>query len=251
MVSNRFDVISRRIIRASGALLAAAVLAGCGQQSQNVGATAPSLQQAAPADPVASESAPPVSGTSAANPARITSEPQTPESTATRSPGRTSVTRTPDGTSVTGTPAAGTTQRAPSIGRCHTSMLTGSLRAGHPGAGQRYAELVLRNDSNRSCTVYGYPGLLLVDSSGRSLPTEVNRAPQTGPESVRLATGESATATLHWGVVPTGDEPVDGPCRPEPTRLEVIPPDETDPLTVSWPFGPVCGGGSIDTTAFH
>lgn len=130
-------------------------------------------------------------------------------------------------------------------------MLTGSLRQGNPGAGQRYAELTLHNDSSRVCTVHGYPGLQLVGANGQPLTTEMNRIPDPAPEPVRLTPGESASTSLHWSVVPTGDEPAEGPCGVDPADIEVIPPDETDPLTVPWSSGPVCGGGSLDSTALH
>ncbi|KAA5837358.1 DUF4232 domain-containing protein [Saccharopolyspora hirsuta] len=142
-------------------------------------------------------------------------------------------------------------QQASKVTRCHTSMLTGSLQNPEAGAGQRYAELTLTNSSGETCTLYGYGGLQLVDASGRALPTDAKRTPNPGPSLIRLAPGESASATLHWTAVPHEGEPTDGPCAPTAARLEVIPPDETDPLSVTWNSGPVCGFGSIDGTAYH
>ncbi|QGK71991.1 DUF4232 domain-containing protein [Allosaccharopolyspora coralli] len=137
------------------------------------------------------------------------------------------------------------------VQRCHTSMLSGILQPGNPGAGQRHADLVLRNDSGETCTLYGYGGLQLVDAEGRPLPTDFTRNANPGPTLIELAPGDAAAATLHWSVVPHGDEPVTEPCAPTPAGAEVIPPDETDPLPVEWPFGPVCGQGSVDGTAYH
>ena len=69
--------------------------------------------------------------------------------------------------------------------------------------------------------------------------------------SVRLAPGDAAKTSLHWSVVPHGDEPVEGPCQPTPATARVTPPDETDSLPVTWNLGFVCGAGSIEGSAYH
>ncbi|WP_170837265.1 DUF4232 domain-containing protein [Actinopolyspora xinjiangensis] len=130
-------------------------------------------------------------------------------------------------------------------------MLTASLEPGHPGAGQRYAELTLRNTADRTCTVRGYPGLEFTGSNGTTLPTDVERSTDPGPSTVRLAPDESTTTTLHWGVVPTGTASTGEDCEPLPSALRVTPPDETDVLRLRWDFGRVCGNGHVSATAFH
>jgi len=50
--------------------------------------------------------------------------------------------------------------------------------------------------------------------------------------------------------VPTGDEPVDGPCQPESTGATVIPPDDTTSFSVTFAFGSVCNGGTIEGSAY-
>ncbi|RCW43657.1 uncharacterized protein DUF4232 [Halopolyspora algeriensis] len=241
MVAGTLDTAMRVAIRASAVLVVGALLAGCGQQTQQ----APRAQQANNPVPSA-RTVPTPPGTSMPG-TREGSVAGTPSSPPLSPP----PTRTPSPHANSGLVPAGAAQQPPVTERCHTSMLAGNLRRENPAAGQRYAELVLRNSSARTCTVHGYPGLLLVGSDGRPLPTDVSRMPDTDPEPVRLAPGESAVATLHWGVVPAGNEPVDGPCGPEPAELEVIPPDERDPLATPWALGPVCAGGSLDVTAFH
>ncbi|WP_406692895.1 DUF4232 domain-containing protein [Saccharopolyspora sp. ID03-671] len=133
--------------------------------------------------------------------------------------------------------------------RCHTSQLSGSMSRVEAGAGQRYADLTLTNSSGSYCTLYGYGGMQLVDDAGNPLPTEVTRTANPGPTLIGLDPGESASATLHWSAVPHGDEGY--PCQPTATGLEVIPPDETDWLPVPWTGDAVCGGGSLDETAYH
>ena len=149
-------------------------------------------------------------------------------------------------------PAAGssTGSKSARVDRCHTSELTGSLVPGQPGAGQRYATLVLENTGGRTCTVHGYGGIGLVDSAGAPLPTHQVRVPSPAPTTVRLAPHESVRSQLHWSVVTGTGDSTSGPCQPTPAALQVIPPDETDHLSVPWNQGPVCEGGTIQQQAY-
>lgn len=133
--------------------------------------------------------------------------------------------------------------------RCHTSQLTGSMSPVEAGAGQRYADLSLTNSSDQFCTLYGYGGMQLVDAAGTPLPTNVTRTPNPGPALIDLPPGASAAATLHWTAVPHEGE--GDPCQPAPASLQVIPPDETEPLPVTWTGDVVCGGGAIGESAYH
>jgi hypothetical protein len=134
---------------------------------------------------------------------------------------------------------------APRADRCHTSELTGSLTAAGAGAGQRYATLVLRNTGRRVCTVHGFGGLGLAASDGSALPTHQVRSGAPAA-TVSLAPGASVRSALHWGAVNGPGDSSAGACQPSPATLRVIPPDETDALSLPWTQGPVCSGGTID-----
>jgi hypothetical protein len=67
---------------------------------------------------------------------------------------------------------------------------------------------------------------------------------------VVLQPGGSATSQLHWSAVPGPGDAQTGSCQPPATTLRVIPPDETDALSVAWDEGPVCSGGRIDQQAY-
>ncbi|GGI68761.1 lipoprotein [Saccharopolyspora subtropica] len=227
---HRLGTLGLRAMQVSGAVLLAALMTGCGGQSGHV-ITAPA-QHAEPGLPPAT-----APGTSV---------------TQDTTPAERPATTTAQNTGAQATPRTSTAQaQANRVERCHTSMLTGSLQPTEAGAGQRYAELVLRNSSNETCTLYGYGGLQLIDASGKPLPTTLERTPNLGPSLITLAPGATASKTLHWTAVPHEGEPADGPCQPTPARVEVIPPDETDPLSITWQGGPVCGFGSIDGSAYH
>jgi hypothetical protein len=68
----------------------------------------------------------------------------------------------------------------------------------------------------------------------------------TAPGSSRARRERLLPAAL--GVVPAGTESQTGPCEPTPTHLLITPPDETQPIAVPWPYGPVCQRGRIDQT---
>jgi hypothetical protein len=96
----------------------------------------------------------------------------------------------------------------------------------------------------------GYSGFQLENATG-VVPTKLERKADPAPAALTLAPGGKASANLHWGVVPAGSEPVEGPCQPEPSSAAAIPPDETVPLSVPWTLGPVCSGGRIEISAFY
>ncbi|MFD0203541.1 MULTISPECIES: DUF4232 domain-containing protein [Saccharothrix] len=143
------------------------------------------------------------------------------------------------------------TTATPASGRCTAAVLAGSVRPGDAGAGNRYGKLVVTNNGAAPCTINGYSGLQLLDAAGNPLPTDLQRTPDPGPAPVTLVPGTAAAANLHWTVVPTGDEPVDRPCQAEAARAAAIPPDETEPVDLTWGLGPVCAGGKIEISAFY
>ncbi|MEV0699138.1 DUF4232 domain-containing protein [Saccharopolyspora sp. NPDC050389] len=229
MTPNRLRIFGSRTLQASGALLIAGLMAGCGAQSAQNAQTGQVIT--APEQNV--QPAPPATSTAAKPDLQASEAPEA-------------------ATGGRATPASSPARAQPNkVERCHTSMLTGSVQNSEAGAGQRYAELVLRNSSNETCTLYGYGGMQLVDGSGQAVPTKMERTPNPGPGLITLAPGESASATLHWTAVPHEGEPMDGPCQPTPARAQVIPPDETDALSVTWNVGPVCGFGTINGSAYH
>jgi hypothetical protein len=136
-------------------------------------------------------------------------------------------------------------------GRCTAAVLRGEVHQLDSAAGNRYADLVVTNTGATPCTLYGYGGLQLLDAAGHALPTTALRDEPPTPTLVTLAPNGTAVKRLHWGVVPTGTEPVDQPCEPDPASLSIIPPDETEPFTVAWSLGPVCAGGTFHASAYH
>ncbi len=153
-------------------------------------------------------------------------------------------------TTTTTLPAASTTPTTTggvtSATRCHTAQLSASFGAVGAGAGNRYVRVILTNHGPSSCSTIGYVGLALLGPGGQPIPTNVVRDGPGTVATVVLAPGAQASALLHWGAIPAGNEPQTGSCETPPQQVQVTPPNETLPLTVGWSFGPVCEQGRID-----
>ncbi|WP_394614051.1 DUF4232 domain-containing protein [Lentzea sp. JNUCC 0626] len=156
----------------------------------------------------------------------------------------------PSSTASSTTTAPAGNSAVPAVKRCDSTVLKGEVAPTDAGAGNRYGKFVVTNSSTMPCTLSGYSGFQLENASG-AVPTKLERKADPGPVQMTLAPGGKASANLHWGVVPSGDEPVEGPCQPEASKAAAIPPDETAPLTVPWTLGPVCSGGRIEISAFY
>jgi hypothetical protein len=159
------------------------------------------------------------------------------------------ITTPPSTETSTPTPTTAPPSTAAGTPRCTAATLTGTVRQEDAAAGNRYATLLVTNKGTGACTLYGYGGLQLVDAQGNPTPTNLTRTPDPGPVLLTLKPGGSAGKKLHWGVVPTGDEPDTGPCQPASAGARVIPPDETEPFAVRFDFGSVCAKGTIEGSA--
>lgn len=151
------------------------------------------------------------------------------------------------GTAPSGT-AGSASASARADGRCHSSELRAAVGRVDPGAGQRNFPLVLTNTSERTCTVYGYPGAAFVDASGRQLGPDPDRAPAS-PTAVTLTAGKSA-----WSGLSFSSPQISGARTATPAALLVTPPDEREPLKVRWTAGEVPVGGnasSVSVTALE
>ncbi|MGW3653100.1 DUF4232 domain-containing protein [Streptomyces sp. NPDC000878] len=146
-------------------------------------------------------------------------------------------------TAVTSTAAPSTavpSTDTPSTGdtRCRTADLRASVGRLDPGAGQKNFPVVLTNDSDRVCTLRGYPGAAFVDAAGKQLGSDPKRSEAT-PTTVELAPGGSAWAGLSFA-----NPEISEAETATPAELLVTPPDERDPLKVTWEKGEVPVGGN-------
>lgn len=134
------------------------------------------------------------------------------------------------------------TATAPASGgvRCHTADLDLGLGPVDGAAGHRNGLVELVNASGRRCVIQGFGGLAFLDAARRPLPIRITRDGPAPVPSLLAGRGAVASKPIQWGVIPTGADTDPARC-PTPAYVSVIPPDETVPLTVRWPFGVVCG----------
>ncbi|MFC7383873.1 DUF4232 domain-containing protein [Sphaerisporangium rhizosphaerae] len=131
------------------------------------------------------------------------------------------------------------------VARCRTTQLKASVGRVDAGAGQRYAPLVFTNTSAKTCWVYGFVGLVMIDGRGDALRTRTRRESVT-PHRVTLRPGGQGRARLHWTVMKVGAEKA---CQPA-ARLMIIPPDEVAHLEIPFKAN-VCDDGRVDVTPFR
>ncbi|UTO61220.1 DUF4232 domain-containing protein [Streptomyces rapamycinicus NRRL 5491] len=127
---------------------------------------------------------------------------------------------------------------------CSKAQLTLAAGRMDTGAGNVYLPLVFTNKSATTCTLTGYPGVSLLDSTGAVIgDPATRRGPTRSP--VSLPPGGSASSSLH-----TLNEGMnDTPCRRTAARIRVYPPDSFDAMNVSARSFRVCGGVfEVETT---
>ena len=145
--------------------------------------------------------------------------------------------------------AAATTQPASAAGAaagCLTRYLNGSIGLTQGTAGAVYVTIVFKNLDNVPCTLYGFPGVAL--AAGTPV-TDVGQpsteSPTTARELVTLAPGGFAYATLE--ISNAGNYPA-STCTQVPTDwLEVIPPNQSVPLNISYSSTGCQGSASLLT----
>jgi hypothetical protein len=100
---------------------------------------------------------------------------------------------------------------------------------------------LITNTGTTSCTIEGYPGLVLVPGSGKVSPV-IHHSGQT-PRLVMLKAGGEAAFTIEYG-----DEPVDGQQScPTIVGLDVTLPLSGGAVSVSTRFAP-CGAPNLNVS---
>jgi hypothetical protein len=117
---------------------------------------------------------------------------------------------------------------------CATSGLVIWLNAEDSGAaGNFYFRLELANQSGRSCTLAGYPGLSAVNLRGRQIGSPARREVSGPLAIVTLAPEAQATALIHVidvGALPASCDPVAA------AGFRVYPPGQRASKLVPFPF---------------
>jgi Protein of unknown function (DUF4232) len=136
-----------------------------------------------------------------------------------------------------------TAQRA----RCHVGQLSVGLGRAGVAAGGAGQVVTFTNTSRLSCTLRGYPQLVMVTATGRPLVTHLHRwVPADPPPPVRTVTiaphGEASFAVLYAN---PGNYDYNGRDHcPTSANVEITPPAASGHLTISWHLSGY--GGTIE-----
>jgi Protein of unknown function (DUF4232) len=110
---------------------------------------------------------------------------------------------------------------------------------------QHTVMLMLTNESNTACFLFGYPGIALYDYKGQFLPNDYRRqgdqvVTPSAPRRVVLGSGASAFAVINKNACVAYTQSY-------ASTLRLIPPDDTTSMSIAVSrFGPgldVCGPG--------
>ncbi|MEU5729247.1 MULTISPECIES: DUF4232 domain-containing protein [Streptomyces] len=120
---------------------------------------------------------------------------------------------------------------------CSKAQLTLAAGRVDVGAGNVYLPLVFTNKGATTCTLTGYPGVSLLDSTDAAIGAPATRrGPTHSP--ITLPPGGSASAALHT----LNEGMTDTPCRRAAARIRVYPPDSFDAMKISARSFRACGG---------
>jgi hypothetical protein len=144
-------------------------------------------------------------------------------------------------------PPAPVAQPGPqTVAPCRTAQLALSADGGDAGMGHRVAILGVRNTAVQTCSLTGYPDVVLLDSQGRELSkvrVEQNASSYLssgpGPSPVELAPGAKAYFDIAWTVVPNEGEG-ETVC-PSAAAIRFSAPGDTATTSFAQSFTP-CGG---------
>ncbi len=123
------------------------------------------------------------------------------------------------------TPTPAKTHTDPS---CNADELSLAISDGQGTAGGQENILTIKNSGSRECTLYGYPGVSLVNANGNMIGQPADRTSSGDAETVTLAAGASVTATL---VMPSSANLPDGQCVSGAVKVRVYPPNDVGYLS--------------------
>ena len=80
---------------------------------------------------------------------------------------------------------------------CTSASLKLALRSDNSGAGHHYFDLIFTNSGSATCTLFGYPGVSLIDAGGNQLGQPAERSNGTS-STITLAPGEASHALIDF-----------------------------------------------------
>jgi hypothetical protein len=129
-------------------------------------------------------------------------------------------------------PATHTSAAPAGAAACSSSNLRISVAAAGAGAGTDFTVIDFTNSGGAPCTLYGFPGVSLTNSSGAQIGAAATRNPSRASTLVTLAPGAKASAEL--GVANAENYPA-ATCKPATSaQMKVFPPNQTQAIGVAF-----------------
>jgi len=120
------------------------------------------------------------------------------------------------------------------------------------GAGHVAADVTLQNTSGHTCTVAGFPGVSLLASNDRTLPSYVVKDNSVAVTTIKVAPGAFVHAEMRYSAnVPGPGEPENGQCEPTTVHAQAQLPGDNAwvHITLDNPT-PVCEKGELQLKPF-
>lgn len=124
---------------------------------------------------------------------------------------------------------------------CNADELTVAVEDGgdSSGAGTLAYNIVLTNSGKRTCTLFGFPGVSLVNDNGNQIGSPAERGTNYVEERLTLQSGTKVKAVV--SIANSTNFP-DGQCKAGATKLRIYPPNDTGYLSVATSIGSWCPG---------
>jgi hypothetical protein len=113
---------------------------------------------------------------------------------------------------------------------CSTSDLSLSIGQGQGAAGTSYVPIIFTNTGSKPCTLYGFPGVSFLDSSGKQLGVPATHS--GGAEGV-VTLAPNGAANSQLGLPDPGNFPSGGCNSATAAKLQVYPPGDFGALTIA------------------
>ncbi len=136
-------------------------------------------------------------------------------------------------TTPTATPSPSASPSAVAAAPCRSTHLRLSISSGQGAAGSSYQPIVFTNTGSKPCSLYGYPGVSFVDSSGHQLGLPASHS--GGSKQLVTLAGHGGTASA---LLQEPDPGVFSPANCKQTtasQVKVYPPNQTGALFAADP----------------
>ncbi len=117
------------------------------------------------------------------------------------------------------------------IPRCQTSQLSVNRISDNASAGHQDVEFAFTNISGETCSLYGYPGMALLDANNNSLNVNIQQGGNNKAQQFTLSNREKAYFDLRYAN--KGNFYGVKQCPPDVSKAKITPPNADDSLTIT------------------